>query len=96
MTVAVRAYIASHVSKMTPDGSGKLLFPSHMPCVVIDNLNACYKEEGKGDKWIGLRAEHEWPQIDELMNLMLNFRSKLYICTASAAHWDIKEYGQGP
>eukprot|EP00972_Heterocapsa_arctica_P099183 14636058-Heterocapsa_arctica.AAC.1 len=27
---------------------------------------------------------------------MLNFRSKLYICTASAAHWDIKEYGQGP
>eukprot|EP00972_Heterocapsa_arctica_P019919 2938371-Heterocapsa_arctica.AAC.1 len=61
---------------MTADGSGKLLFPSHMPCVIIDNLNACFKTEGRGDKWQGLRAEHEWPHINELMNLMLNFRSK--------------------
>eukprot|EP00972_Heterocapsa_arctica_P015276 2250280-Heterocapsa_arctica.AAC.1 len=32
MVVAVRAYIAAHTHKMTADGSGKLLFPSHMPC----------------------------------------------------------------
>eukprot|EP00972_Heterocapsa_arctica_P090799 13397556-Heterocapsa_arctica.AAC.1 len=81
---------------MTPDGSGNLLFPSHMPCVVVHNLNECFATQGKGDKWQGLRAEHEWPEIAALMNLMKMFRSKLYICTASAAHWEISEYGQGP
>eukprot|EP00972_Heterocapsa_arctica_P105354 15525125-Heterocapsa_arctica.AAC.1 len=30
------------------------------------------------------------------MELMLQFRSRLYICTASAAHWKIVEDGQGP
>eukprot|EP00972_Heterocapsa_arctica_P020768 3060031-Heterocapsa_arctica.AAC.1 len=68
-----------------------------MPCVVIDNLNACFDDCQKGkDKRTGLRASHEWPQISALMDLMLLFRSRLYICTASAEHWVINEHGQGP
>eukprot|EP00972_Heterocapsa_arctica_P037764 5559814-Heterocapsa_arctica.AAC.1 len=31
------------------------------------------------------------------MDLMIgNFRSALYVCTASAERWDIHEYGHGP
>eukprot|EP00972_Heterocapsa_arctica_P009531 1405475-Heterocapsa_arctica.AAC.1 len=48
------------------------------------------------DKLVGLRAPHEWPEIDALMDLMLMFRSRMYICTASAEHWVIDEHGQGP
>eukprot|EP00972_Heterocapsa_arctica_P053354 7860065-Heterocapsa_arctica.AAC.1 len=48
------------------------------------------------DKWIGLRAAHEWPDISALMDLMLLFRSRLYVCTASAEHLVINEHGQGP
>eukprot|EP00972_Heterocapsa_arctica_P068469 10116209-Heterocapsa_arctica.AAC.1 len=61
---------------MTPDGKGGLLFPAHIPCIVFDNLNACFRTEGKGDKWQGLRASNEWPEIAALMNLMLMFRSR--------------------
>ena len=58
-----------------------------MPCIIIDNLNACFDE--KTHKWTGLRADIEWKEIDELMDLMLRFRSRVYGCTATAAHWRI-------
>eukprot|EP00972_Heterocapsa_arctica_P071738 10596598-Heterocapsa_arctica.AAC.1 len=93
----VKAYIVLHQRFMTLDGDGIYRFPTDMPCVVIDNLNACFLDGQKGkDKWIGLRADKEWREVDALMTLMRQFRSSLYMCTASAEHWHIVEHGQAP
>eukprot|EP00972_Heterocapsa_arctica_P031336 4614634-Heterocapsa_arctica.AAC.1 len=48
MLVVVRAFIEQYAHMMTPDGGGGLLFPSHMPCIIIDNLNACFNNNLKG------------------------------------------------
>eukprot|EP00972_Heterocapsa_arctica_P031796 4685273-Heterocapsa_arctica.AAC.1 len=75
MTDVVLTFIKTYGHKKTPDGGGKLLFPSDVMCVVFDNLNACFGE-GKGDRWHGLRSDIEWPVIAALMDLMVeNFRS---------------------
>eukprot|EP00972_Heterocapsa_arctica_P037590 5532182-Heterocapsa_arctica.AAC.1 len=61
-----------------------------MPCVIFDNLNACFDGTQKGpSKWCGLRADKEWLAIRDLMKLMLQFRSRIYVCTATAEHWKI-------
>jgi hypothetical protein len=97
MTQVVKTFIESWGQKKTPDGGGNLLFPADMPCVVFDNLNACFAQQGKGDKWHGLRRDVEWPEIAALMDLMVdNFRSAIYVCTATAERWNIHEFGHGP
>eukprot|EP00972_Heterocapsa_arctica_P006720 982742-Heterocapsa_arctica.AAC.1 len=73
-----------------------------MPCVVFDNLNACFSDSAvmgnaKGDKWHGLRSGVEWPYINELMDVMVaNFRSAIYVCTASSARWEITPVARRP
>eukprot|EP00972_Heterocapsa_arctica_P065083 9607241-Heterocapsa_arctica.AAC.1 len=44
-----------------------------MPCIVIDDLNACFNI-GSDGKWTGLRHGIE---------------SRVYVCTGSAEQWDI-------
>eukprot|EP00972_Heterocapsa_arctica_P034155 5027869-Heterocapsa_arctica.AAC.1 len=85
--VGIRAFIKENDKFMTADGNGKYLFPVNMPCIVLDNLNACFDVKSK--KYCGLRADKGWKVIGELMGLMLQFRSRMYICTASAARWEI-------
>eukprot|EP00972_Heterocapsa_arctica_P074613 11011716-Heterocapsa_arctica.AAC.1 len=73
-----------------------------MPCVIFDNLNACFSEQVvpgnvKGDFWVGLRSNVEWPHISELMDLMVaNFRSAIYVCTASSECWQISPASRRP
>eukprot|EP00972_Heterocapsa_arctica_P072459 10700629-Heterocapsa_arctica.AAC.1 len=40
MITVVKAYIVAHERCKTLDGDGTYRFPTDMPCVVIDNLNA--------------------------------------------------------
>eukprot|EP00972_Heterocapsa_arctica_P016789 2477939-Heterocapsa_arctica.AAC.1 len=48
MIVVVRAYVVAHERYKTPDGEGRYLFPTDMPCVILDNLNACFDDTKKG------------------------------------------------
>eukprot|EP00972_Heterocapsa_arctica_P038698 5702442-Heterocapsa_arctica.AAC.1 len=50
----VKTFVEKFKQKRTPDGGGNLLFPADMPCVVFDNLNACFQDSAvagskKGD-----------------------------------------------
>eukprot|EP00972_Heterocapsa_arctica_P098883 14591328-Heterocapsa_arctica.AAC.1 len=98
----VKAFIEAHKHKMTPDGAKGARFPADMACVVFDNLNACFQDakvpgNATGDHYTGLRATIEWPQIDELMTLMVtHFRSAIYVCTASAASWKVSPPARQP
>eukprot|EP00972_Heterocapsa_arctica_P101217 14920624-Heterocapsa_arctica.AAC.1 len=72
--IAAKAFVKENEKFKTPDGNGKYLFPVGMPCVVLDNLNACFDERTK--KYCGLRTDKEWLAIRDLMELMLQFRSR--------------------
>eukprot|EP00972_Heterocapsa_arctica_P049170 7237194-Heterocapsa_arctica.AAC.1 len=44
----VKAFVEAHKHEQTPDGGGGHLFPANMPCIVFDNLNACFQDKGSG------------------------------------------------
>eukprot|EP00972_Heterocapsa_arctica_P059206 8732234-Heterocapsa_arctica.AAC.1 len=80
----IDTFIKKNVDLMTPAGpNGIRMFPASVACVVIDNLNACFLQQGdipgnaKADKYHGLRAGdgQEWWHINRLMDLVKsNFR----------------------
>eukprot|EP00972_Heterocapsa_arctica_P008558 1248048-Heterocapsa_arctica.AAC.1 len=72
--VGIKAFIKENDKFKTPHGNGKYLFPVSMPCIVLDNLNACFDERSK--KYCGLRADKEWLVIGVLLEHMLEFRSR--------------------
>eukprot|EP00972_Heterocapsa_arctica_P097232 14344766-Heterocapsa_arctica.AAC.1 len=71
---AARALVKENEKFKTPDGDGRYLFPTGMACVDLDNLNACFDYRSK--KSCGLRADKEWLAIRDLMEIMLQFRSR--------------------
>eukprot|EP00972_Heterocapsa_arctica_P014134 2082313-Heterocapsa_arctica.AAC.1 len=57
---ALQSYVKVNEKFKTPDGNGRYLFPTSMPCAVFDNLNACFDNQQKGQsKYCGLRADKE-------------------------------------
>eukprot|EP00972_Heterocapsa_arctica_P027682 4070577-Heterocapsa_arctica.AAC.1 len=68
------------------DLDGVRRFPITVPCIIIDNLNAIYAP-GNGN-FIGM-PDAMWDKVREMFVLMGRFRSRFYMCSATASRWGL-------
>eukprot|EP00972_Heterocapsa_arctica_P006750 986573-Heterocapsa_arctica.AAC.1 len=76
--------IRDNEALMSMDLDGVRRFPISVPCVIIDNLNVLYTAGNM--KFTGMSTA-EWDKERTMFVLMGRFRSRFYMCSASASRW---------
>eukprot|EP00972_Heterocapsa_arctica_P069984 10338856-Heterocapsa_arctica.AAC.1 len=62
-------------------------FPTNVPCVILDILNALYAYGT--NKFVVMPAE-QWAKVREMFVLMDRFRSRFYMCSAPASCFGLR------
>eukprot|EP00972_Heterocapsa_arctica_P009424 1387247-Heterocapsa_arctica.AAC.1 len=77
-------FIVENDALMSADMDGVRRFPASVPCIIFDNLTVLYHESS--NEFIGMTAE-SWDKVRAMFVLMDRFRSRFYVCSATAARW---------
>eukprot|EP00972_Heterocapsa_arctica_P037381 5502325-Heterocapsa_arctica.AAC.1 len=80
-------FIQENNALMSVDMDGVRRFPANVPCVIFDNLHVLYNNNS--NQFIGMPL-NEWANVRAMFVLMDRFRSRFYVCSASASRQDLK------